>query len=109
MLIREAVAHLDGHAILSANAAKEVCQTLDIPFNDQLLLRWQNREEAWNTYGFVATAQGAGEGVDGLDLSYHVAEHLGLGRPGAAFGGKGYQARANQQAIRRKLSELGKL
>ena len=109
MLIRDAIERLDGHTIMTVKSAKDICQLLDIPFDDKLVMSWKDRQDAWDTYGFVATEQGPGSGVDGLDLSYYIAEQLGLGRPGSGFTGKGFQSRANQQAIRQKLSEFGKL
>ncbi|HLI08564.1 MAG TPA: hypothetical protein VKV40_18525 [Ktedonobacteraceae bacterium] len=53
----------------------------------------------------VLARMGLERGVGVLELSYYVAARLGLGAPGAVFGGKGYQARANVQAIACKLAE----
>lgn len=110
MNILEAVAHLDGHTIITTETADAVCKTLEVPpYSKQLVMSWQSRQEALDTYGFVAIHDGPGSGVDGLDLSYHVTTSLGIDRPGSCFSGVGLQARTNQQAIRQKMSELGKL
>jgi hypothetical protein len=108
LTVRDAVDRLDGHAILSEPVARQICATLDLPFPEKNLMFWQTAEEAYEKYGFFAT-QAPSTGIDGLDLSYHVANELGLGSPGGAFCGKGFQSRANQQAIRQHLSLIGKL
>jgi hypothetical protein len=108
MLVREAIECLDGHAVMSPDSARQVCEAIGVDFNERLVMSWQTAQEAIQTLGFFPVAS-IGQGVDGLDLSYHIAEQLNLGRPGAGFTGRGFQSRANQQAIRQKLSEAGKL
>ena len=108
LMVRDAIDRLDGHAILSELIARQICTTLDVSFPEKHLMSWQTAEEAYEKYGFFAI-QSPGRGIDGLDLSYHVAKEVGLGAPGSAFCGKGFQSRANQQAIRQHLSLVGKL
>lgn len=109
LTVLEAVDSLNGHAILSADGARRVCLTLGIELDETLVMSWQTVQEAYDKYGFFATKE-AGDGVDGLRLSYHVAKALGIqDPPGRNFTGKGFQSRANQQAIRQRLSELGRL
>lgn len=98
----------DGHAIMAIHSAQKVCEAVQVDFDEKLVMRWKNRDEALRTYGFFAMSNEPGAGVDGLDLSYYVAEQLGLGRPGGAFTGKGFQAQANSRAIALFLSKAGK-
>ena len=96
-----------GHGILAVATARLLCETLTIPFSHDLILTWETREEAREKYGFVTTAEGAGEGVDTLSLSYHVCEQLDIEAPGYSYIGVGKQARANAQAIAQELSRRG--
>lgn len=110
MHIRDAIERLDGHVtVMTVTSAKKICQALDLPFGEKLIMSWESSQQAWEKYQFIPVENGPGEGVDGLKLSYHITEHLGLGKPGYTFTGVGFQARANRQAICQKLSELGKL
>ncbi len=107
--VREAVDLIDGHIFLTVETAREVCAALEISFDEALVISWQTQQEAWEKYGFVPQVN-PGSGIDGLRLSYHVAKALGIEEPpGRAYIGTGKQAQANKQAIRQKLSELGKL
>jgi hypothetical protein len=103
-----AVDCLNGHVILSVERAREVCQVLEVHFDENLVMSWETGQEAQQKYGFIATVS-PGTGVDGLRLSYHVAKELGLDAPGQCYIGVGKQSHANQQAIRQQLSILGKL
>jgi len=107
--VRDGIDMIDGHTFLTVEGAREVCATLDINFDEALVISWQTTQEAWETYGFMPTTC-PGSGVDGLRLSYHVAHEIGIEEPpGRAYIGTGKQGQANKQAIRQKLSEIGKL
>lgn len=99
---------LDGHVMLSPETAREVCAVLDVPFPEEFILSWQTTQEAWERYGFVATIA-PGQGVDGLALSYHVCSQLGIDPPGRHFVGKGFQSKANGDAIKKRLDEFQSL
>jgi hypothetical protein len=106
MQVQEALEYLaDGHAILHVDTAKEVCQAIGVPFSDECILTWNSRRDASQRYQFVSIEDGPGTGVGSLELSYYVTKQLGLGAPGTAFTGKGFQAQANSRAIAQKLKQ----
>ncbi len=93
----------DGHIIISVEQAERICSVLHTSFDLLLTMTWESAEQAQQKYRFFTRRDGAGTGVDVLDLSYSVAKRLGLGAPGSAFTGKGFQAQANSEAIARFL------
>lgn len=98
---------LEGHQVLSVEYAQTICQWLAIPFDEQLVISWNSKQQAWREYGFVAVKE-TGSCVFGLDLSYYVCAKLGIDpAPGAHFTGKGFQTQANFSAIKKKLEERG--
>lgn len=97
----------EGHIVFSEEMTDEVCQMFGVEFPLYKLMGWEDREDALRRYGFVATVDAQGSGVDGLDLSYHLASAFGLGAPGRAFHGRGRQARANVAAIVAHLQRTG--
>jgi hypothetical protein len=110
MELREALALLeDGHTVLRREVAREICEVVGVSFDEELVMRWESREEAQEVFGFLAVGAGSGAGVDSLDLSYHIARELGLGAPGAVFLGRGRQAELNLRAIREELVGRGRL
>ena len=98
----------DGHSVLSEEGARQVCAVFGVSFADWLVMRWESKQDAYDRYGFIAVEDGPSSGVNCLDLSYHVASALGLGAPGRTFTGRGFQARANSQAIAQRVREDGK-
>lgn len=93
----------DGHAVLSEETARQVCEAFQVPFPERRVIRWRDAGEALYRYGFLPYEDGAGSGVTSLGLSYDVAAALGIDAPGKGYIGKGSQARANAQAIRQRL------
>lgn len=94
---------VDGHSVLSEETAREVCEVLGVPFPEDAVMQWAGQADAYRRYGFLPFEDEPGTGVGNLELSYHVARALGLDAPGSAYGGKGFQARANVRAIRQRL------
>jgi hypothetical protein len=94
----------DGHSVVLEQVAQCICTVFNVPLDEKLLIRWNSREDAWARFGFTARSDGPGTGARSLELSYYVAEKLGLGRPGAPFSGRGFQAQANGRAIAQFLS-----
>ncbi len=99
----------DGHSVYLVAVARRICQVVGVAFEESLVFSWQSRQDAFERYGFFAHVDGPGSGVNALALSYHVACRLGLGAPGKVFTGRGYQARANAEAVREKLRAQGVL
>lgn len=100
---------MGGHGIVSTASAREICEALGISFNEQLIMRWENRDDALKRLGFVPVDDAPGEGVDMLALSYDICKQLAIEAPGQQYIGVGRQARANAQAIAQKLSIEGVL
>ncbi len=98
----------DGHSVLSEEETRQVCEVFNLPFPGDLVMRWESEQDAYDRYGFLPFEDAPGSGVGTLDLSYHVARKLGLGAPGSAYSGRGFQARANSWAIADLLREDGK-
>jgi hypothetical protein len=96
----EAYAYLEGHQVISASDAQEVCKAFGVDFDHKVHVIWESRKDAYDRYGMWANVDAPGIAVFGLDLSYCVCEQLGLGRPGRGFTGKGFQTQANEKAIR---------
>ena len=93
----------NGHGVISEEAGRALCEVVGVPFPEKKVFAWQGRRDAAEKYGFYPYEDGPGRGVNTLDLSYHVAQALGLGAPGVAYSGRGYQARANAAAIAKLL------
>lgn len=104
----DAIEALTGHHIIAVESAQVICDSLGVFFSETLIIRWESVEEAFEKYDFNPE-QVPGSGVDTLDLSYHVAEQLGLGSPGKDQKWRGAQAGANRQAIRQHFIQAGKL
>jgi hypothetical protein len=100
---------LEGHGFISVQAAREVCAAADVLFISDLVISWQSRADAFSRYGFIPTCEGAGSGVDSLDLSYYLCRQFHLDAPGHAFSGVGSQSRANTDAILQELDKRGLL
>src|SRR5579859_4079400 len=103
-LLKDALEVLaNGHGVISEESARALCAVVGVPFPEEEVFVWESRGDASERYGFYPFEEGPGHGVNTLDLSYHVARALGLGAPGVAYSGRGYQARANAQAIAKLL------
>jgi hypothetical protein len=108
LTVRDAVELLeDGHSVYGVELAQRICQVVGVTFEESLVFSWQSQQNALEQYGFFAREEGPGQGVNSLDLSYHVTRSLGLGAPGTRFTGRGYQARANAEAVRERLQAQG--
>lgn len=114
----EALERIGRKGIITPEAAREICSLLETPFQELLIKHWDFRIGEENlfyyTYSFWPCKYGPGQGVDCTDLSYHIAEQMGLKDaqgyfPGSRFSGAGFQAEANAHAIAQKLSEQGLL
>src|SRR6266581_8812819 len=100
MRIAEALASLSsGHIVFTEDSAREICAAFNVSFPEDRVMSWQSQQDAFDCYGFVPRIDAPGTGMDDLELSYHIAGQLGLGAPGIAFMGRGYQARVNVRAI----------
>jgi hypothetical protein len=109
MEVSEALVLLsDGHSVLTEEAARAVCGVLGVAYPTELVISWQGAADAFGRYGFLPYDDVPGSGVEGLDLSYHVARSLGLGAPGSGFTGRGFQAQANARAIEAHITSISK-
>ena len=94
----------DGHTIVAPERAEEVCRLAGVAFDRaKLVQRWRSDPPGTAKGLQMAPGQENTEGVYSLTLGYYLAEQLQLGTPGGAFNGRGFQARANADAIAVKL------
>ena len=109
--VKEAIEILsiNGHGILTVDAAKQICISIEVPFDQKLIIRWKSQEDAFKRFGFFANLQGPDIGVDCLRLLYYITDKLGSGHPGSKFIGRGYQADENIRVITHFLRTNGKL
>lgn len=96
--VEEVLECLDGHTILTEQAAQDMCDALIVPFAPGLVMHWHDAVEAQEKYGVHGAKYNSG--VDSLELSYHICEMLHIDAPGRHYTGKGFQAQANQKALR---------
>jgi hypothetical protein len=116
MTITEALEILGSKALISQKAARQICDLAGVDFKEDLIKQWElieGREVVFfQAYGFLPTTYGPGEGVDCMDLSYSIADALGLRNaqgylPGHQFTGAGFQSKANSRAIAQELCRRG--
>ena len=94
----------DGHTIYSVKMGRAICKTFKLKLPPKLILKWKNRKDAMNRYGFHTEHDKPASGVYSLRLSNLVCEKLTGSIAGAVFHGRGRHARANARAIKRKLN-----
>lgn len=102
-LLDEAIEMLDGHTVLTEPNARRICILCGVPFEEALVMHWRDAVEAQTRYGIFGAKYNSG--VSSLDLSYYVCGALGIKAPGHGFTGKGFQAQANQKALRAHFEE----
>jgi hypothetical protein len=116
MTITDALELLGSKALISQKAARQICDLAGVDFNEKLMKHWEMIKGCevvfYQAYGFIPTTYGPGEGVDCVDLSYSIADQLGLRNaqghlPGHLYTGDGYQAKANSRAIAQELCRRG--
>lgn len=89
----------NGHAIITIKGAEHICAFLGQTLDPKIALSWQSAEEAAEKYGiFPIPVPGGGVGL--LELGYSLCYALSIDPPGRNFSGKGFQAKANAQALR---------
>lgn len=106
----EAIA--DGHTFWSVGFAKEVCRVFGLRLPKKLIQHYEGQADANpnnESKGLWLLEDGPTDGVYSLDLSYYVAQALGLGEPGAFLHGRGSQAQWNAKAVKELLMKQGKL
>lgn len=107
MTIKNALAIIsDGHTLIDVMDAKKVCEVLGVGWSDSLIDSYKNQEEANPTHdpkGLWLNEDKPTSGVYTLNLSYYIAEKLGVKSNAGIFHGRGSQARANSEAVAGKL------
>ena len=93
----------DGHTIINVETAKEVCEIVGVPFDKTLIQKFKS--DPPNTFKGL-TMKPEYENTDGvytLDLSRYVAEQLGVKEKARSCIGRGFQARAYAEEIKKEL------
>jgi len=94
----------EGHDMWSVEIAKEICESIGVPFKDILIMRWTGQKDANpnnDPKGLWLNEDKPGEGVPSFRLSNYVANYLDL--VAHDFFGRGSQARENARVIREHL------
>lgn len=105
MNLKEALEFLsDGHAIISIETAKEVCEAVDVPFNSKRVVQRFKSDPVGTFKGLTMKPEHENtEGVDTLTLSSYVADYLKVSDKAGHFFGRGSQARAYAEEIKKEI------
>jgi hypothetical protein len=99
----EAIAVLsDGHGAISPNYATAVYTALGLEFNKKLI--YHGYSDVFNFKGLhMADGQEGTLTVNTGDMSFDIADKLGVKESAGSYNGRGFQARAYAVAIHKKL------
>lgn len=97
----------DGHTIWRVKFAKEVCETVGVPFDKKLIQKFSSDPEGTFKGLVMYPGKENKEEVDGLSLSDYVTSYFKLTDKAGSFIGRGFQAKANAEVIKQKLLEEG--
>ncbi len=93
----------DGHTIITASYAKKVCKAVSVSFDERLVQKYHS-DTSGNPKGLTMAKGNEGvEGVYTLDLSRYVASKLGVLDKAANCLGRGFQAQAYADQIKKVL------
>jgi hypothetical protein len=106
MTREEAISCLaDGHSLWTVETAKEICEAIDVPFDNKLISHYEGQKDA-NPHndpkGLWLHADKPLDGVNALYLSDYVTDYLKL--EVQSYIGRGFQAQANAEAIRQHFA-----
>lgn len=92
----------DGHGAISPSYAMAVYATLGLEFNKKLV--YHGYSDVFNFKGLhMADGQEGILTVNTGDMSFDIAGKLGVRESAGSYSGRGFQARAYSEAIRKKL------
>jgi len=105
MTSQEALEYIsDGHTFWTVERAKEVCKALKVPFNENLIDHYKGQKDANpdnEPKGLWLNEDKPVDGVNALRLSNYIKHHFGLEAGG--YIGRGSQAQANAEAVKKHL------
>ena len=92
----------DGHGAVAPSYAMAVYAALGVEFNKKLI--YHGYTDVFNFKGLhMADGQEGTPTVNTGDMSFDIADKLGVRESTGHYGGRGFQARAYSDAIRKKL------
>jgi len=97
----------DGHTIISVKRAKEVCMFVNVPFSNTIVQRFKSDPSGTFKGLTMRPEYENAEGVDTLSLSHYVAKQLDVDGKAGGFIGRGFQARAYAEEIKKVLEKKG--
>lgn len=90
----------NGHGIIAPESARAICAAFpNVALDERLILTWADEQECMSRYGIFPRQVGPGRGVGVLELGYSILEQLQIEAPGRMYSGKGFQAKANVEAL----------
>lgn len=95
----------DGHTIISVKKAKEVCKFVNVPFSDTIVQRFKSDPPGTFKGLTMKPEYENADGVDTLSLSCYVAEQLNVRDKARSCFGRGSQARAYAEEIKKVLKK----
>lgn len=87
----------DGHTIYKTSYAKSICQAVGMKLPKKLIRKWHSDPKG--TFKGLTMKVEGDEGVCSLDLSYCVANQLGVAEKAGEYFGRGTQARAYAEQV----------
>lgn len=97
----------DGHTIISVKQAREVCKFVKVPFSEILIQKYKS-DPSGTFKGLTMRPEYENtDGVYTLSLSHYVAKQLGVNKKAGSYLGRGFQAQAYAEEIRKKLEKKG--
>ena len=104
MTQKEAIEYLsDGHTIWTVKCAKEICESINVPFDQKLVRKFKSDPPGTLKGLTMNEGQENSSGVDALTLSAYVASKLDVEKEAGDYFGRGKQARAYAEVVAKKL------
>jgi hypothetical protein len=95
----------DGHTIISVKKAKEVCEFVKVPFSETLVKKFKSDPLGISKGLTMNPKYENTDGVYTLSLSCYVAEQLDVDKKAGSYLGRGSQARAYAEEIKKVLEK----
>ena len=93
----------DGHSIWKPEFAQKICETLGIKWSKSLVHKFKS-DPVGTFKGLIMKEENA-EGVDSGHLAFYCASQLGVANKAGDYFGRGSQARAYAEEVKKALEE----
>ena len=101
----ERLRQLEG-GIRSVDSAQALCDALHLELREEVIVEWEDADDARDSYGLIEMQDQPGSGVDMLELSCDLCRQLQIDPPSRLYTrcGRAVQARMNALAILQELT-----